>query len=80
MRGTGAVALEIALNETVERRMLDLEAKALEFLWKREEELARIIDHELTPRRHLEMHLRHLPIRLKPRPASKLLLDVEIGR
>jgi hypothetical protein len=80
LRGAGAVALEIALNETVERRMLDLETRALEFLWKREEELARIIDHELTPRRLLEAHMRHLPIRLRPRPASALLADVEIGR
>jgi len=51
MRGTGTISLEIALNESVERRMLDLELRALEFLWKQEEELARIIDEELTPRR-----------------------------
>ncbi len=69
MRGTDAVALEIALNETVEQRMLDLEIWALEYLLKREEELARIIDDELTPRRQLEAHLRHLPIRLPPRQA-----------
>jgi len=49
MRGHGTVGLEIALNETVERRLLDLEARALEFLWRREEELARIIDEELSP-------------------------------
>jgi len=49
MGATGTVGLEIALNESVERRMLDLEARALEFLWRREEELARIIDEELTP-------------------------------
>jgi hypothetical protein len=77
MGSTGTVALEIALNETVERRMLDLEARAIEFMWRREEELARIIDHELTPRRLLEAHLRHLPIRLGPRPPSALLADVE---
>lgn len=62
LRGTRAVALEIVLNETVERRMLDLEAGALEFLWKREEELARIIDDELTSRTLLEAHLRRIPI------------------
>jgi hypothetical protein len=45
----GTIGLEIALNESVERRLLDLEARALEFLWRREEELARIIDEELTP-------------------------------
>ena len=45
-----AVALEIALNEGVERRALELEARALEFMWRREEELARIMDEELDPR------------------------------
>jgi hypothetical protein len=80
MGPTRTVALEIALNETVERRMLDLEVRALEFLWKREEELARIIDTELTPRRLLDAHLRHLPIRLRPGPASRLLADIEALR
>jgi hypothetical protein len=77
MRGTRAVALEIALNEAVEGHMLDLEAQALEYIWRREEELARIIDEELTPRYLLEAHLRHLPIHLHPRPASALLADTE---
>jgi hypothetical protein len=45
----GTIGLEIALNESVERRLLDLEARAIEFLWRREEELARIIDEELSP-------------------------------
>ncbi len=45
--------------------MMELELKALEFMWKREEELARIIDEELTPRRLLEAHLRRLPITLR---------------
>jgi hypothetical protein len=49
MGAQATVGLEIALNESVERRLLDLEARALEFLWRREEELARIIDEELTP-------------------------------
>ncbi len=66
IRGVGAVALEIALNESVERRMLDLETRALEFLWKREEELARIIDQELTPPHLLQAHLRRMPIRDRP--------------
>jgi hypothetical protein len=69
MGAARTVALEIALNETVEKRLLDLEVRALEFLWKQEEELARIIDSELTPRRLLEAHLRHLPIKLRPRIA-----------
>lgn len=72
MGGTRTVALEIALSETVEQRMLDLEARALEFLWKKEEELARIIDEELTPRRLLEAHLRRLPVTLRPRLARFL--------
>jgi len=45
-----AVALEISLNEGVERRALETEAKALEFMWRREEELARIMDEELDTR------------------------------
>jgi hypothetical protein len=72
MGSLGTVALEIALNESVEQRMLDLEVRSLEFLWKREEELAAIIDRELTPRRILEEHLRKLPVRLRPRPAPRL--------
>lgn len=72
MGPTSTIALEIALNETVERRMLDLEVRALEFLWKQEEDLARIIDEELTPRRVLEAHLRHLPIRLRTRLTALL--------
>jgi hypothetical protein len=63
----GAVGLEIALGETAEGRLLELGARAIEFVWKREEELARIIDEELTPRRLLLAHLRRLPIRLSPR-------------
>jgi hypothetical protein len=45
-----AVALEISLNEGVERRALEVEARGLEFMWRREEELARIMDEELDPR------------------------------
>jgi hypothetical protein len=70
MGATGTIGLEIALNETVEKRMLDLEVRALEFIWKKEEEIAQIIDRELTPRRLFEAHLRHLPIRLRPRMAQ----------
>lgn len=69
----GTIGLEIALNESVERRMLDLEMRALEFLWRREEELARIIDEELTPKRLLEAHLRRLPIRVSRRPRSLIV-------
>ena len=76
MGATGTIGLEIALNESVEKRMLDLEIRALEFLWKKEEELALIIDQELTPRRMLEAHLRRLPIKVQPRIAQ-LVVEAE---
>lgn len=59
-----SIALEIALNESVEERLLKLEVRALEAIWRREEEMARIMDEELTPRRTLERHLRRLPVDL----------------
>lgn len=43
-----ALALEIALNEEAERSDLAEEAAALEATWRQEEELARIVDDELT--------------------------------
>ncbi len=46
---TGTIALEIAAGEDSERRLLELELASLEAHWKREEELAAIIDGELTP-------------------------------
>ncbi len=46
---TGAIALEIAANESVERRLLEMELGELEAHWRQEEELAGIIDGELTP-------------------------------
>ena len=51
---TGSIALEIAANEDAERRLLELELASLEAHWKREEELAAIIDGELTPMPFLE--------------------------
>jgi hypothetical protein len=45
-----SVALEMALSEGVERRALEVEARGLEFMWRREEELARIMDEELDGR------------------------------
>lgn len=45
---TGSIALEIAASEDSERRLLELELASLEAHWKREEELADIIDRELT--------------------------------
>jgi hypothetical protein len=46
---TGGIALEIAANENSEQRLLELELSELEAHWKTEEELASIIDGELTP-------------------------------
>jgi hypothetical protein len=49
LQRTGAIALEIAANEAREQRLLELEVIELEAVWRREEELAEIIDGELTP-------------------------------
>lgn len=46
---TGAIALEIAANESREQTLLEMELKELEAVWRQEEELAAIIDGELTP-------------------------------
>ncbi len=52
---TGGIALEIAANESSEQRLLELELAELEAHWRTEEELASIIDGELTPVPLLEM-------------------------
>jgi len=49
LQRTGAIALEIAANDTAEQLLLELELAEVEAHWKREEELASIIDGELTP-------------------------------
>lgn len=49
LRRTGGIALEIAVNEANEQHLLELELAELEAHWRREEELASIIDGELTP-------------------------------
>jgi len=49
LQRTGAIALEIAANDTREQRLLELEIRELEAVWRREEELAEIIDGELSP-------------------------------
>lgn len=51
---TGGIALEIAANESNEQHLLELELAELEARWRREEELAAIIDGELTPLPMLE--------------------------
>ena len=43
------LALEIAVNEARERDLLQLELKELERRWREEEEIASIVDNELTP-------------------------------
>ena len=45
-----AVGLEIALSSVAEGRALEAEARGLELMWRREEELARIMEEELDPR------------------------------
>jgi len=54
LQRTGGIALEIATNEASEQQLLELELAELEAHWKREEELASIIDGELTPMPMLE--------------------------
>ena len=49
LQRNGAIALEIAANDTVEQRLLELELAEVETHWREEEELASIIDGELTP-------------------------------
>jgi len=46
---TKSIALEIALNDDAERRLLELELQELEQRWREEEEIAAIADDELTP-------------------------------
>lgn len=48
-RRTHAVALEIALNEDAERRLLEMELAELEARWRQEEEIAAIADSLLSP-------------------------------
>lgn len=43
------IALEMAVNESREHALLAMEARALEARWKQEEEIAFIVDRELTP-------------------------------
>ncbi|MBI4539080.1 MAG: hypothetical protein HY704_06170 [Gemmatimonadetes bacterium] len=52
---TLAIALEIAANDGAERRLFELELAELEARWREEEELAAIVDGELTLVPMLEM-------------------------
>jgi hypothetical protein len=42
------LALEMSLNQSAERRLLDQRLRALETSWRKEEEIAAIVDDELT--------------------------------
>ena len=57
---TRSIALEIALNDEVERRLLEAELAELEARWQEEEKLAAIVDGELTPLPALERMRRSL--------------------
>lgn len=67
MGKTRSIALEIAINESVEHRMMTQELQAFEFIWKREEYLACIIDEELTPQAVRDKHQRRLPVEVLAR-------------
>lgn len=47
-RPEALIALEIAVNDEAERELLELELAELEARWREEEELAAIVDGELT--------------------------------
>lgn len=49
LKDTGSIALEIAANDAAEQRLLELELAQIEARWREEEELASIVDGELTP-------------------------------
>lgn len=49
LSATDVLALEIAANERIERRLLEAEAHELEKRWRDEERIAAIADGELTP-------------------------------
>jgi len=66
MGKTHSIALEISVNDSVERRIMESELQALEFMWKREEDLARIIDEQLTPENVRDRHFRRLPVTVLP--------------
>ncbi len=60
LQRTGGIALEIAANEATEQHLLEMEVADLEAHWRREEELASIIDGELTPSPLLEQMRRYI--------------------
>ena len=61
---TASIAMEIVANEAAERRLLTLEASALRRYWREAEELASIVDGELTPTGPLDRLRRGAVVRL----------------
>lgn len=49
MPRTFTIGMEIAANDAAEHRLLQLEVAELEAVWRQEEEIAAIVDGELTP-------------------------------
>ena len=64
---TGRLALEIAINESAERRLVDAEVRQLEARWREEEEIAQIVDEELTPTSHPHPHPPFQSVRITTR-------------
>lgn len=56
----GLTALEITVNTARERTLLKLEAEALQARWRREEELAALVDGELSPVDRLQSLIRRV--------------------
>jgi hypothetical protein len=54
----GLTALEITVNAARERTLLKMEAEDLQARWRREEELAALMDGELSPSARLEALVR----------------------
>ena len=50
----GPIAPKVAANESAEQELLELELAQLETHWREEEEMAAIVDGELTPMALLE--------------------------
>ena len=56
----GLMALEITVNAARERTLMRLEVEALQARWRREEELAAVMDGELSPVARLEVLVRRV--------------------
>ena len=72
-REAGLVRMEFGQPRHQSRNQQEL--KSLEFMWKREEELARIIDEGLTPEDVRDRHIRRFPVTV----AAKGHTSAEVG-